>query len=153
MIGAIIGDVVGSRFEFDNIKTKEFELFDRECDFTDDTVMTIAIGKALKEYNSNIKVHKVILSNKDHSIPGIYSNSKINHKYDEFIDKIDKVSEEKAYNIVKEIAFNDGIFIGLSSGVNIAACLKYTKQYQNIVVIASDGGERYLSNERLYFNL
>lgn len=110
-------------------------------------------AKALKEHNSNIKVHKVILSNKNHSIPGIYSNSNINHKCDKFIDKIDKVVEEKAYNIVKEIAFNDGVFIGLSSGVNIAACLKYTKQYQNIVVIASDGGERYLSNEKLYVNL
>ena len=45
------------------------------------------------------------------------------------------------------------MFIGLSSGVNIAACLKYTKQNHNIVVIASDGGERYLSNEKLYVNL
>ena len=36
MIGAIIGDVVGSRFEFDNYKSKDFEMFDKECDFTDD---------------------------------------------------------------------------------------------------------------------
>ena len=34
MIGAIIGDVVGSRFEFDNYKSKDFEMFDKECDFT-----------------------------------------------------------------------------------------------------------------------
>ena len=50
MIGAIIGDVVGSRFEFDNFKSKDFELFDSECDFTDDTVMTLAIAKALNQY-------------------------------------------------------------------------------------------------------
>ena len=31
MIGAILGDVVGSVYEFDGIKTKEFELFDRYC--------------------------------------------------------------------------------------------------------------------------
>lgn len=43
MIGAIIGDVVGSRFEFNNIKTKEFELFTKESRFTDDTVLTIAV--------------------------------------------------------------------------------------------------------------
>ena len=49
MIGAIIGDIVGSRFEFDNHRSKEFELF-TDADFcTDDTVMTLAIGKALKE--------------------------------------------------------------------------------------------------------
>lgn len=60
MLGAIIGDIVGSRFEFDNIKTKDFELFDKECDFTDDTVMTIAIGKALHDYKGgDFKSHLV----------------------------------------------------------------------------------------------
>ena len=43
MFGAIIGDVVGSRFEFNNIKTKEFELVAHDSEFTDDTVMTIAV--------------------------------------------------------------------------------------------------------------
>ncbi len=48
MYGAIIGDIVGSRFEFDNgNKSKEFELFTPECNFTDDTVMTIAVAVAL----------------------------------------------------------------------------------------------------------
>ena len=47
MIGAIIGDIVGSRFEFNNHRSKEFELFDRSCDFTDDTVMTVAVAEAL----------------------------------------------------------------------------------------------------------
>lgn len=52
MIGAIIGDIVGSRFEFDNNKTKNFELFDNECFFTDDSVMTIAIANALQAYEN-----------------------------------------------------------------------------------------------------
>lgn len=43
MIGAIIGDVVGSRFEFQNIKTKEFDLIAQNSIFTDDTVLTIAV--------------------------------------------------------------------------------------------------------------
>lgn len=43
MLGAIIGDVVGSRFEFNNIKTKDFELFSNESTYTDDTVLTIAV--------------------------------------------------------------------------------------------------------------
>lgn len=47
MYGAIIGDIVGSRFEFDNIKIKDFEFFDARCHFTDDTVMTCAIMAAL----------------------------------------------------------------------------------------------------------
>ena len=45
MIGAIVGDIIGSRFEWNNIKTKEFELFAENCCFTDDTVMTLAIAK------------------------------------------------------------------------------------------------------------
>ena len=48
MYGAIIGDIVGSRFEFDRGPwTKEFELFTPGNDWTDDTVMTLAIGEAL----------------------------------------------------------------------------------------------------------
>ena len=48
MYGAIIGDIIGSRFEFDRgNKTREFELFTSECDYTDDTVMTVAVAEAL----------------------------------------------------------------------------------------------------------
>ncbi len=47
MIGAIVGDIVGSRFEWHNNKSKKFKLFTQECKFTDDTIMTLAIAKAL----------------------------------------------------------------------------------------------------------
>ena len=48
MYGAILGDIIGSPFEFDRgDKTKEFDLFSKDCDFTDDSVMTIAVGEAL----------------------------------------------------------------------------------------------------------
>lgn len=47
MIGAIIGDIVGSIYEWDNIKTKDFPLFRDECFFTDDTVMTCAVAEAI----------------------------------------------------------------------------------------------------------
>ena len=48
MYGAILGDIIGSPFEFDRgDKTKEFDLFSKGCGFTDDSVMTIAIGEAL----------------------------------------------------------------------------------------------------------
>lgn len=43
MLGAIIGDLVGSRFEFNNIKTKKFTLITNESCYTDDTVLTIAV--------------------------------------------------------------------------------------------------------------
>lgn len=49
MIGAIIGDIVGSRFEWNNYLSKDFELFTSECYFTDDTVLTCGVAKALIE--------------------------------------------------------------------------------------------------------
>ena len=49
MIGAIIGDIVGSRFEWNNIHTKKFTLFTSSCFPTDDSIMTLAVGKAIME--------------------------------------------------------------------------------------------------------
>lgn len=53
LYGAIIGDIVGSRFEFNNIKTKQFELFTDQCDFTDDTVETVAVADAIIKSKKN----------------------------------------------------------------------------------------------------
>lgn len=53
MLGAIIGDIVGSRFEWNNNKTKHFELLNDKCFFTDDTVMTLAIAKAILHSKSD----------------------------------------------------------------------------------------------------
>ena len=47
MLGAIIGDIVGSIYEFNNHRSKDFEFFGRGVDFTDDTVCTIAVADAL----------------------------------------------------------------------------------------------------------
>ena len=47
MLGAIVGDIVGSVYEWNNIKTKDFPLFREDCFFTDDTVMTCAVAEAL----------------------------------------------------------------------------------------------------------
>ena len=47
MIGAIFGDIVGSVYEFDNHRSKEFPLFREDCEFTDDSVMTVAVAEAL----------------------------------------------------------------------------------------------------------
>lgn len=51
MLGAILGDIIGSPYEFDhnNIKTTQFPLFRPDSHFTDDTIMTLAVGEALKK--------------------------------------------------------------------------------------------------------
>ena len=49
MIGAIIGDIAGSRFEFNNHRSKEFDLFTDTCFATDDSIMTLAVARAIME--------------------------------------------------------------------------------------------------------
>ena len=55
MLGAIIGDIVGSRFEWNNIKTKEFEFMNYRCSITDDSIMSLAIAKAILEADAQYK--------------------------------------------------------------------------------------------------
>lgn len=60
IIGAIAGDIIGSVYEWDNTKTTDFDLFCPKCDFTDDTVLTIAVADALlndKDYAETLKYY------------------------------------------------------------------------------------------------
>lgn len=50
IIGSIIGDIIGSTYEFVPNKSKQFKLFPANSTYTDDTVMTIAVARALMEY-------------------------------------------------------------------------------------------------------
>lgn len=69
MYGAILGDIIGSPFEFDRgAKTKDFELFTKGCQFTDDSVMTAAIAEAL------------IAVGPDATKEGVYSTMKLPKK-------------------------------------------------------------------------
>ena len=55
MIGALIGDTVGSVYEFNNISTKDFPLFDKECFLTDDSILTLAIAEIIQNNWQNDK--------------------------------------------------------------------------------------------------
>lgn len=76
MYGALIGDIIGSRFEFCNLRFSQFgedninfELFEERCNFTDDSVMTIAVADALLTPLALISERrfKSVLVNKMHS--------------------------------------------------------------------------------------
>ncbi len=58
MLGAMIGDIVGSVYEWDNIKTTQFELFSSRCFFTDDTVLTAATAQALLTNGDYAKIYQ-----------------------------------------------------------------------------------------------
>ncbi len=60
MYGAILGDIIGSRFEFDRGGwTKDFELFTPESSFTDDSVMTVAVAEALVKVGSDAPTEEI----------------------------------------------------------------------------------------------
>ena len=64
MLGAIIGDVVGSIYEFNNIRTKDFPLFSEKSQATDDSIMSLAVLDILQNNNVNDK-DKIIDTLKD----------------------------------------------------------------------------------------
>lgn len=58
MIGALAGDIIGSVYEWNNIKTKDFVLFSDQCFFTDDSILTIALADSILHnvpYIDNLK--------------------------------------------------------------------------------------------------
>lgn len=62
MIGAIIGDIVGSIYEFDNVKRKDFPLFSDKCEFTDDSILSLAVASAILKTNplpTNVERDKI----------------------------------------------------------------------------------------------
>lgn len=112
-------------------------------------------AKYLKEKNSNIKViavepeeSPVISKGKSgtHGIQGIGANFIPSILDLNIIDEVITISTDEAYKTVKEIAEEEGILIGISSGAAISAMKKINDKNKNIVVILPDSGERYLSN-------
>ena len=58
MLGSIIGDIVGSVYEFNNLRSKEFVLFDNRSTFTDDSVLTFATAKVLLQGSDYTKTYQ-----------------------------------------------------------------------------------------------
>lgn len=113
------------------------------------------IVKYLKEKNPNIKG---ILADPEGStmgggIEGCYDiegigNNFIPHTMDmKLVDEIIKVKDEDAFDMVKELAFKEGIIVGSSSGAAMVAVLKLSEKIDsgNIVTVFPDRGDRYFS--------
>lgn len=76
MLGAILGDIAGSRFEFHPTKSKNFNLIASKCHYTDDTVMTIAVADA------TLTLLEKFESTDMNKIYGLWSNEdKINYRH------------------------------------------------------------------------
>jgi ADP-ribosylglycohydrolase len=57
MLGAIAGDIIGSPYEARNLKSTEFPLFGPDCEFTDDSVLTVAVADVLLNGGSYVDAY------------------------------------------------------------------------------------------------
>ena len=114
------------------------------------------IARRLKEFDSSIVCvagepdKSALLSGEragSHRIQGIGANFIPDNFKSEYCDEVMRVSDEEAFEQAKAFAKDTGILVGISSGANVALAKKLAERYpdKNIVTIAPDGGEKYLS--------
>lgn len=109
MIGAILGDIIGSPYEFDRgKKTKDFSLFSRHSTFTDDSVMTLAVGMAFLDAQPDAADDWIlnILANRMRQFGKMYPNAGYGGMFRQWLRNPDC----KAYN-----SFGNGSAMRVSS--------------------------------------
>lgn len=118
-------------------------------------------AKYLKEVNNNIHVigiepsSSAFVSKNEtgrHKIQGIGAGFIPSIMDLNLVDEIYTVEDDEAYRFSALLARKEGLFVGISSGCNIAGCVKYAKlnPHKVIVSVLPDNGERYLSVEGLF---
>jgi len=113
------------------------------------TGTAMGLSKRLKEYNTKIKIVGVE-PYLGHNIQGM-KNMKESYRPEifnkNFLDRIDHIEDEEAFQMTRRLAKEEGIFVGMSSGAAMAATCKVAQEIKEgvLVVIFPDGGERYLS--------
>lgn len=120
MLGAIIGDVVGSVYEFNNIKTKDFPLFSDKSHVTDDTIMTLAIYDILK--HSSLDHKDIIKRIKEWG--RMYPNVGYGNRFYQFL-----MSDEcESYN-----SYGNGSAMRVSACGYLGKTTDEVKKYSNLV--------------------
>ena len=110
----------------------------------------IGVGRRLRVFNPSIRLVSVQPDSPLHGleglkhmesaiVPGIYDSS--------LADEDVRVSTEEAYELTRQLAIQEGLLVGISSGANLAGALRVARETRDalVVVIFCDGGEKYLS--------
>lgn len=114
------------------------------------------IGKYLKDQNPDIMVFGVepasspLINEKKagpHKIQGIGANFIPKNFHADVIDEVLTITDEDAFNMVREVAAKEGLLVGISAGANIYASQLLAKKYpgKKVVTVAPDGADKYMS--------
>lgn len=122
------------------------------------------VGRALKKHNSSIEIVAVepmgspVLSGGKagaHGQQGIGAGFVPATYHSDVVDKVVTIKDDEAIHTARELAINEGVLVGISSGTALAAAKKLGElpEYRgkNIVVLLPDGGERYLTTKLFDF--
>ena len=118
-------------------------------------------SRYLKEQNNNIITIGIEPENSPfisegrkgpHKIQGIGAGFKPDVLDLTYVDKVIEMKDEDAYEFTRLLARKEGIFVGVSSGANVSALVRYAKENpgKNLVTVLPDNGERYLSVPGLF---
>lgn len=114
------------------------------------------IGSYLKDQNPNVKVYGIepeaspIITKGQagpHKIQGIGANFIPKNYFADIVDDLILISDDEAYEMVRQVANDEGILLGISAGANIAAAKRLAERFPNkkVVTVAPDGADKYMS--------
>ena len=114
------------------------------------------IGSYLKDQNPNVKVYGIepeaspmITKGQagPHKIQGIGANFIPKNYFADIVDDLILISDDEAYEMVRQVANDEGILLGISAGANIAAAKRLAERFpgKKIVTVAPDGADKYMS--------
>lgn len=114
------------------------------------------IGAYLKDQNTQIKVYGVEPKSSPlitrgqagpHKIQGIGANFIPKNYLADIVDEVILITDDEAFEMVRQVANNEGILIGISAGANIAAAKKLAERFpgKKVVTVAPDGADKYMS--------
>lgn len=114
------------------------------------------IGSYLKDQNPNVKVYGIEPTDSPmitqgqagpHKIQGIGANFVPKNYFADVVDEVILVSNDEAYDMVRQVANDEGLLLGISAGANIAAAKRLAREFpgNKVVTVAPDGADKYMS--------
>ena len=137
MFGALVGDIIGSAFEFNNVKSKEFSFFNKTTRFTDDSVLTLAVSNYFLKFNKSLNRDELIKIVKETSL------KYINAGYGPSFLKWLKSDSSSAYN-----SYGNGAAMRISPVAYIAKNLNEVIELSDFITSITHNHEEGIKGAR-----